>query len=430
MAIEFYIKLYSDDAVAMNYILKNAFPHLDHGSTAMLDSPLTGREIKDSIFSMGKMKAPRIDGLQAIFYQSKWDLVRLDLCRLLFCIFEDLLKVVEIKKILIILILKVELATNLKQMRSISLCSVSYKAMTKILSTRLRKVMEHLVSPTQYSFVPGRHSSDNIIIHKEITTPRMRLLWNEEVLEKFAPSRAIGHGFWKPIRLKKDSLSLSHLFFVDDLILFVEANIQEDISEALQFTRMDDLEKYLGVPFTYCYLTTCNEIDRKCKNFLWGETDNTKNVYLLNWSEINKPKNSGGLGICHAKGLNHAFMMKAGWVLIERPDALRTKVLHSKYKWVVILYQKWKEKVVNLICGRAFAKHGVTWNVIQYGALEMGLESNSRNIDGCQPWIAWKIIQLSEWDGEKLKDSLSLGIVQKIMAMSPPSHWKNVDHVA
>ncbi|XP_072064268.1 uncharacterized protein [Arachis hypogaea] len=334
MATEFYIKLYNDDDVAVNYILENAFPPLDHGSTAMLDAPLTAREIKDSIFSMGRMKAPRIDGLQAIFYQ-------------------------------------VALATNLKQMHLISLCNIFYKAMTKIFSTRLRKVMEHLVSPTQCSFVLGRNSSDNIIIDQEhfvelvcacITTPRMRLLWNREVLEEFAPSRgirqgdlispyifvrymkhlsqlintAVGHGFWKPIRLKK--------------------------------------------------------------NFLWEKTDNTKKVHLLNWREINNSKNLGGSSIHHAKGLNHAFMIKAGWGHIERPDALRTKVLRPKYK-----------------CGS---------NIIP----RMERRSCESNLwkGICKGWSDVE----REWDGEKLNDSLPLGTVQKIMAMSPPSPWKNVDHIA
>ena len=79
----------------------------------------------------------------------------------------------------------------------------------------------------------------------------MHILWNGEVTEKFVPGRGIrqgdplslyifvlcierlSHGItqavvdgrWKPIRLVKNGIPLTHLFFVDDLLLFVEASL-------------------------------------------------------------------------------------------------------------------------------------------------------------------------------------------------------------
>ncbi|RYR02096.1 hypothetical protein Ahy_B06g080929 [Arachis hypogaea] len=37
---------------------------------------------------------------------------------------------------------------------------------------------------------------------------------------------------------------------------------------------------------------------------------------------IIKPKSAGGLGLKHLKDLNHAYMTKAGWGLIERKDSV------------------------------------------------------------------------------------------------------------
>lgn len=68
---------------------------------------------------------------------------------------------------LITLIPKVDHASKLFQFRPISLCNVSYKLCTKILVSRLREVMERVVSPSQGSFVPNRQSRDNIIITQE-----------------------------------------------------------------------------------------------------------------------------------------------------------------------------------------------------------------------------------------------------------------------
>ena len=52
----------------------------------------------------------------------------------------------------------------MEHFRPICLCNVSYKIMTKILSARLRNVMEELINPCQCSFIPNRNIGDNIII--------------------------------------------------------------------------------------------------------------------------------------------------------------------------------------------------------------------------------------------------------------------------
>lgn len=136
---------------------------------------------------------------------------------------------------------------SLKQSRPISLCNVSYKVIPEVLAQRLKVVMETLVIRTQCSFVSHRHSSDNIIVTKEvihsmrhkkenkgwmaikidlekaydrlswefvreilqdigfpesfvslvqvyISTTTMRMIWNRDCLEEFKPSGGIRQG--------------------------------------------------------------------------------------------------------------------------------------------------------------------------------------------------------------------------------------------
>ena len=83
-----------------------------------------------------------------------------------------------------------------------------------------------------------------------LSTAQMNVLWNGEMTEVFRPGRgirqrdplspyifvlcierlshgiiqAVNQGRWKPIRLTRIGTPLSHLFFADDLLLFLEAS--------------------------------------------------------------------------------------------------------------------------------------------------------------------------------------------------------------
>lgn len=88
---------------------------------------------------------------------------------------------------------------------------------------------------------------------KAISSMTMQILWNDVPSQKFTPSRGIkqgcplllylfvlcvewlGHiihaeiakGQWSPIRLARSRPDLSHLFFVDDLVLFCRAKLDQ-----------------------------------------------------------------------------------------------------------------------------------------------------------------------------------------------------------
>ena len=68
----------------------------------------------------------------------------------------------------LVLISKVQQQEFLSQLRSISICNVSYKVITKTPANRMKSVMGHLVAPNQCNFVSGRKNTDNVIIYQEV----------------------------------------------------------------------------------------------------------------------------------------------------------------------------------------------------------------------------------------------------------------------
>lgn len=60
-------------------------------------------------------------------------------------------------------------------------------------------------------------------------------------------------------------------------------------------------------------VSTCNDIDRIWRNFLWGHIDNTRNIHTISWSEVCKPRDVGGLGLRMARDFNLVFLTKMVW---------------------------------------------------------------------------------------------------------------------
>jgi len=81
-------------------------------------------------------------------------------------------------------------------------------------------------------------------------------------------------------------------------------------------------------------LSTCDEIDKRCRNLIWGSSSTNRKPHLVSWDSVCTHKEDGGLGLRKAHYQNKAFMMKLGWGMINRHDSLWVIFLREKYKAV------------------------------------------------------------------------------------------------
>ncbi|KAH9751256.1 putative ribonuclease H protein [Citrus sinensis] len=157
------------------YPLVSMFPKVEEINLGKLNAGVCEDDIREAIFSMHPFKAPGVDGLHAVFYQTQWETVGVS-----------------------------------------------------IVANRLKGILPDLIGPMQTSFVPGRHITENIIIAQEVihTMRRKSGKIGQMLIKRLSHGihRAVNTGTWRPIRLSKRGTPITHVFFADDLLLFAEAS--------------------------------------------------------------------------------------------------------------------------------------------------------------------------------------------------------------
>jgi hypothetical protein len=130
--------------------------------------PISQEEVDQAIKEMPPGKAPGLDGFTTNFFHHCWSMIR-----------EEVWKLVEesrtsgqvlsaLNATFLTLIPKEEHVTNPKQFRSIALCNVIYKIITKVISLRLKPILPFIISKEQSGYVEGRHIMDSVILVHEV----------------------------------------------------------------------------------------------------------------------------------------------------------------------------------------------------------------------------------------------------------------------
>lgn len=169
IAVDFFTDLFSQPpSEDTGVTIPRLFPDIDQALINDLDKPISIADVRNALFSIGGLKAPGHDGFPALFFQHHWSLYSSEIFKVVSDAFSSCSIPSGLNHTLIALVPKIDGPQHMINFRPISLCTTTYKIISKIIVSRIRPLMQNLISPNQVSYVPGRNISDNIMVAQEM----------------------------------------------------------------------------------------------------------------------------------------------------------------------------------------------------------------------------------------------------------------------
>lgn len=145
-----------------------ALPTLLNDESELLEKPFEEADVIKTFKSMAKGKCPGPDGFTTEFYLAAWKIVGKDVVAAVTYFFNSFCLPRQVDSVAITLVPKVSNPSRMDQFRPISCCNTLYKCIAKMLTDRLKGVMNNIISPCQTAFVPGRKIGDNILLAQSL----------------------------------------------------------------------------------------------------------------------------------------------------------------------------------------------------------------------------------------------------------------------
>ena len=166
---QFYTDLYcrtDTEEEASKRLLQN-IPTLDPCDAEECDKPFSAEELDIAVGQLSHNKSPGLDGLTSEFYQHFWPIIKDDIFSLFnYSTFSGSLPV-SCRRATITLLPKKGDLLDVANWRPVSLLNTDYKLFAKVLSNRLKNVIEQVVHSDQTYSVPGRSIYNNINIIRD-----------------------------------------------------------------------------------------------------------------------------------------------------------------------------------------------------------------------------------------------------------------------
>ncbi|XP_058751317.1 uncharacterized protein LOC131624383 [Vicia villosa] len=143
------------------------FKVMSREDSRMLESPFTEDEIKGAVWGCEGKRCLGPDGYTFTFIRKCWGFMKEDFYKF-FHDFHSSARLSEaIVSSFITLIPKKDIPLGLQDYRHICLVGCLYKALAKLLASRLKKVLGDIISSSQSAFIPGRNLLDRVLVANE-----------------------------------------------------------------------------------------------------------------------------------------------------------------------------------------------------------------------------------------------------------------------
>ncbi|XP_073129130.1 uncharacterized protein [Henckelia pumila] len=313
-------------------------------------------EIRGALGNIEDDKAPGPDGFGAAFFKKAWGTVGGDVIAAVSEFFRSGKLLKQWNHASIALVPKTDHDTSVFDFRPISCCTVLYKIITKILASRLGRVIEPFISPAQAAFIPGRSIVENIHLAQEMLKHYARKRGSPRCILKIDLQKAYDTVRWEFLR---DSLRLLNFppVFVSWIMDWppgkcLEVNIfLAAVKEPIKRDIIRMSTGYHEGSFPFHYLGIPLAARRLTERYYSGLVDTiTKKVAAwprhtlsyaealcglastpISWRKVCSPINDGVLGLRDLRIWNKTLLAKTLWHIHKKKDSLWVKWINYYY---------------------------------------------------------------------------------------------------
>ncbi|KAL0368333.1 UNVERIFIED_CONTAM: hypothetical protein Scaly_1052200, partial [Sesamum calycinum] len=325
-------------------------------------------EVRDAVFSIDPDSVAGPDGFGAVLFHTCWEIIVEDVFGAVTEFFREEKMPKGFTATTISLIPKTASPTCWSEYRPISLCNVTNKICTKLMTIRLGHVLPKVISLSQSGFVPGRLLSDNVLLAQELIHSIESRRPDANVVFKLDMAKAYDRG-WA-------MTNLSH----GGRLALIRSVLQATPLHLLQVIHPP---KSVLIP-----------IERIFNGFFWGSYNGRKHIHWSSWAKACFPVAEGGLGVRSLADYVRAFSMKLWWRFWGK-SSLWSEYLHGRYcrnlHPTIVPYNRNHSSVWHHLCRiRDVAEPFILWTLGEAGQGDriVWMESSTGDFSTKSAWEA------------------------------------------